>query len=1025
MASSPTPEGGHGPLASGFYCVIQGRARLLDDQAEQVMTLQLGDTFGARSHFPEAEFRAYSVRASLDLVLVRLPDQLMAALSASRAWITFLYQEALVLDGVLLGQRRSSLRSLGAAQLQRGLRQAAIYELPAGPLRPGPVLSGTEASADFVLDSTELASSPAGASPAGASPATSRIAVPLAPGGLWILRRGSLVHVSGKRLPPGSVLLPDELTDLRRDLPQWHAESPLELMGLTAEQWLHVQRPPMSRPVETLPQTLTTAATPAASRSRRLRKPGAFRPKGTTKSTDPSMTQVGHADFPHPKISNQKVWQWALRRYPFVAQQSAVDCGVACLAMVGQFWGKRLDVNQLRITANVDRSGTSLKGLMLAAESVGFATRPVQATLEQLAKQQLPAIAHWEGKHFVVVYRITPRRIYLSDPGIGRLQLTPAQFQQGWTGYTLLMQPTAFLERAPEAKRDLGRFVTLIRPHLPILLEVLMASLMVQVFGLFMPLLTQMLLDRVVTQRSESTFFAVSLGLIIFSLFSLVMRSLRRYLLYHTANKIDLSLITGFIGHTLRLPLSYFETRYVGDITSRVQENRKIRRFLTGEAITTLLDVLTLFIYLALMLWYSWQMTIVALLPIPLFLIITLATTPTLQRISREVFAAKTAEGSYLIETLNGVGTIKSMGLERSVRWRWEGLFHKAIRIRFSGRIFREKVGFLTSLIETAAGTGLMILGVWLVLQQRLSIGQLFAFNMMVGRVVGPFQRLISLWNDFQEILIAVERLNDVIDTPPEEDSRALGRLTLPPLQGKLRFEQVCFRYDIHSDVQTLDNLNFAVEPGQTVALVGRSGSGKTTISKLLLGLYQPTQGRVWIDDYDLSTVSLESLRQQVGVVDQNTFLFGGTIRENIAIAQPDATLEAVQEAARMAGAAVFIETMPMKYDTQIGEGGGMLSGGQRQRLAIARALLGRPPLLILDEATSSLDAESERVIQDNLGQILHQQTTLVIAHRLSTVRHADLILMLDDGVIVERGTHDELMARKGQYYYLNQQQFT
>jgi ATP-binding cassette subfamily B protein len=309
------------------------------------------------------------------------------------------------------------------------------------------------------------------------------------------------------------------------------------------------------------------------------------------------------------------------------------------------------------------------------------------------------------------------------------------------------------------------------------------------------------------------------------------------------------------------------------------------------------------------------------------------------------------------------------------------------------------------------------------VIQNELTIGQLVAFNMLLGNVINPFERLTVLWNQLQEVVIAVERINDVIDTEPEEDLHLSVRQSLPQLEGSIQFYQVTFRYHPESEINVLENLSFEVKPGQTVALVGRSGSGKTTISKLILGLYPPTDGKVLIDGQDVTSLSLQSLRQQIGVVDQDTFLFGSTIRENISIGHPSATLDEIIEAARQAGADEFIKKLPMGYETQIGEGGGMLSGGQRQRLAIARALLGNPRLLILDEATSHLDAESERIIQRNFNTILKGRTTLIIAHRLSTIRKADLILVLDKGVLVESGTHNELMAKRGHYYYLNRQQ--
>ena len=748
--------------------------------------------------------------------------------------------------------------------------------------------------------------------------------------------------------------------------------------------------------------------------------------KITSKTKHKSRTQETHTvQFPGPRGKLGRGVRRLVHRYPFVQQQSAVDCGLACLVMVGLYWGKRFDINYLRHLANVDRRGASLKGLVLAAEQLGFSARPVKASLDQLAQQPLPAIVHWQGKHYIVLYEITKKYILVADPELGRRKYSHRTFLDGWTGYTVLLQPTVMFQEAPEAQKSLKRFIKLLKPHKWVLFEILMASLLIQLFGLVTPLMTQILLDRVIVQRSGTSLMAIGAGLMIFSLFRVGLQSLRQYLLYHTANRVDLSLVVGFISHTLRLRLNYFETRYVGDITSRIAENQKIRRFITGDAITTLLDLVMLFVYVGLMFWYSWQMALTALIMVPLLAIVAWISTPFIQQISREEFKARSQENSYLIEALTGIGTVKSMGLERRVRWRWEKLFSQYVKLNFSAQVLREQMRFTSNLIETVVSRSLLLFGIWLVIQDQLTIGQMMAFNMLLGNVITPFMRLIDLWDDFQEVLISVERLNDVLDSPPEESEQKTQAIALPAIVGKIRFENVSFRYNLDSPRNTLENISFEVKPGQTIALVGRSGSGKTTISKLLLGLYLPTDGKIYIDDYDLSDLSLSSLRQQVGVVDQNTFLFGGTIRENLTVGHPDAKMETIIAASRLAGANLFIDSMPMRYDTPIGEGGGMLSGGQRQRLAIARALLGNPRLLIFDEATSSLDAETERLIQVHLGEILNRQTTFIIAHRLSTVRNADLILVLDQGVLIESGTHISLMNRKGQYYALNQQQLT
>jgi len=736
-----------------------------------------------------------------------------------------------------------------------------------------------------------------------------------------------------------------------------------------------------------------------------------------------SSGKINQAYFPAPSSRIGHWLQRVTRRYPFFAQQSGSDCGAACLVMVSRYWGKKFSVNRVRDIANVDRNGASLRGLSAAAESVGFSTRPVKASLDQLAKQTLPAIAHWEGKHYIVVYHITKKEVIIADPALGQLTLTAREFQEKWTGYALLLQPTALFRNAQETVTPFWQFFELVKPYGLILGEIFIASLLIQIFGLITPIFTQIILDRVVVQRSELTLFAVGLGLLIFGIFRVMIMGLRQYLLDHTANKIDLTLIVGFIRHTLRLPLSFFESRYVGDIVSRVQENRKIQSFLSGEALTILLDLLTVFIYVGLMFWYSWKMALLALLIVPPFLLLALIATPFLRRISREIFNSFAKESSYLIEVLSGIRTVKSTAVEQTVRWHWEELLHQEIKKGFSGQIISNRLQIFSNLIETLLSTAMLWFGASLVIKDQLTIGQFVAFNLLLSSVITPFQRLTVLWNQLQEVTIAIERINDILDAEPEEDLSQQIRQSLPAIKGNICFEKVTFRYHPESDINVLENLSFEVKSGQMVALVGRSGSGKTTISKLVLGLYPPNDGKVLIDGYDLTTLSLGSLRHQVGVVDQDTFLFGGTIRENISLGHPDATLEKIMEASQLAGADEFIKKMPMGYETQIGEGGGMLSGGQRQRLAIARALLSDPKLLVLDEATSHLDAESERIIQNNLTKILRDRTTFVIAHRLSTVRHADLILVLDQGILIEQGTHGELMAKRGHYYYLNHQQ--
>ena len=986
----------------GIYIILAGKVRLLDSADNLIASVGAGASFGELSLFREEQFQPYSARASVNLKLCYVPGDCLRSLIRKYPSIGQHLHTCAVIWDLLLLCRQTCLSNAPYEEVMQTLLLLEQHNLQIGNL-PSSLLKDQQ---------------------------------------LWILRRGELLHSSGLMLSPGNIYVCSQLPKER----SWQVTQPTQLYSLGRSDWetAIANLPQLAELInsDTLLKEREQGSRGAGEQGRKSNSKSKITPLAASQGKSPTQwlqnlkppeptieprnhKKISQAYFPNPTVKIGHLWQRITRRYPYFEQQSAADCGAACLVMVSRHWGKHFSVNRLRDIANVDRNGASLRGLAAAAESLGFATRPVRASLDKLAEQCLPAIAHWEGKHFIVVYEVTRDRVIVADPAIGQRTLTHAEFKAGWTGYALLLQPTALLKETLETTTPFWQFFELAKPHWLVLLEVLIASILLQIFGLITPLFTQLLLDRVVVQRSDLTLTTVGIGLLIFSLFRVAMTGLRQYLLDHTANRVDLALIVGFISHTFRLPLNYFESRYVGDIISRIQENAKIQRFLTGEALSIILDLLTVFIYLGLMFWYSWKMALLVLTIVPPFVLLALIATPFLRRVSREIFAAHNEETGYLIQSLTGIRTVKSMAVEHSVRWHWEELFGKAIKKNFSGQVIGNTLNIFSSTIEAVVNTGLLWFGAWLVIQNELTIGQLVAFNMLLGNVINPFQRLIVLWNELQEVMIAVERINDVIDAQPEEDLQHSSRQSLPLIHGYIRFDKLTFRYHPESDVNTLENLSFEVQPGQMVALVGRSGSGKTTVSKLVLGLYPPTEGKILIDGYDVTTLSLRSLRQQIGVVDQDTFLFGGTIRENISLGHPDASLEEVIEAAQQAGAHQFIQELPMGYETQIGEGGGMLSGGQRQRLAIARALVGNPRLLILDEATSSLDAESERIIQTNLNTILQDRTTLVIAHRLSTVRSADLILVLDRGVLVESGTHSELMAKRGHYFYLNQQQLT
>jgi HlyB family type I secretion system ABC transporter len=805
--------------------------------------------------------------------------------------------------------------------------------------------------------------------------------------------------------------------------PDWIAETDLLVYSLSATEWESAialmetvdANPGVTRkrvPVESPQLTLVQSSKP--------KKPS------TEKNTGDHNKQANNElIFAKPKRRGN--W-WT--SYPFIQQQSTQDCGATCLAMISQYWGRKYSLNYLRNLAAVGQTGASLKNLAKAAEGLGFQARPVRASLTPLRNQN-PWIAHWQGNHYVVVYRSQRDRLLVADPGLGKRWISTKTFTSNWTGYALLLEPTPEFYTNKNQPKNKGintpNFLGIFWPYRGIIGQIILASFLIQIFGLITPLFTQVILDRVVVNKSLATLNIFSIGLLLFGIGSIFLSATRQYLLDYFSNRLDLILISGFINHTLRLPLKFFESRHVGDIITRVQENQKIQNFLTRQAVTIWLDALMGVVYVGLMVYYNWRLTLLVLALLPPIIILTVVASPFLRQVSREIFTESAQQNSSLVEMITGISTVKATATEDEMRWRWEDQLTSLMNARFRGQKLGNGLHIIGGTIQTFGSTALLWYGASLVIQDQLTIGQFVAFNMMIGKVISPVLSIVNLWDEFQEILVSVERLDDVFSVIPEENPQQ-PMLILPRIKGYVRFDNVSFRYSQDDEKNTLQNLSFEAQPGQTIAIVGRSGSGKTTLVKLLQGFYHPEKGRVTIDGHDVRHISPHSLRSQLGVVPQECFLFSGTILENISLykeaqTDPASVLEGAIEVSKLAEAHGFIQDMPLGYQTPVGERGSSLSGGQRQRIAIARALLGDPRILLLDEATSSLDTESERRFQQNLARISRDRTTFIIAHRLSTVRNADLILVLDRGLLAEEGNHDQLMAQRGLYFHLAQQQ--
>lgn len=712
-------------------------------------------------------------------------------------------------------------------------------------------------------------------------------------------------------------------------------------------------------------------------------------------------------------------------RFPFIMQHDEMTCGTTCLMMISKYYGKTFSSSRLRDMAHVDLSGSSLANLAGAAEQLGFATRGLKIDIDSLEQVTLPCIIHWQGYHYVVVYRITKEHVWIADPAKGLRKFTRSAFLDNWNGITLTLEPMPTFETQEEDRSSIKNFLQFVIPHRRMLLEIFGASLLMNIFGLATPIFTQNVIDKVIAHNNVSMLNVMIIGMLIVLIFRVLVGMIRQYLIVHTSMKIDLRMLVTFYKHMLALPLGYFKVRKIGDFISRFGENMKIRNFMTNIALTLILDSILIVVYLSLMLYYNIQMTVLTLLFIPVFAGLTLGFTPVLKRLNIDSFAAGVDQRSHLIESINAIDTVKAMNVENSTRWKWEDKFIKSLNIDFKLYMSTMYFNSIGDFIGTLSSTFILWFGAHKVMQGALSIGELMAFMSLMGSVITPINRIIVAWDDVQQTLVSVDRLNDVFTAKPElplTGETATG-LPLHDPRGELEFKGVYFRYGGKDDPYIISNITHRIVSGQKVAVVGRSGSGKTTLAKLIARLYDVTEGVITLDGMDVRNIDISSLRKAVGFVLQENFIFNGTIRENISLGDADESMWKVMDAAKLANAHDFISLLPLGYETKVGESGLQLSGGQKQRLAIARVLYANPKVLIFDEATSALDTESEQAIQKNMNEILADKTAIIIAHRLSTVRNADQILVLDNGEIVEKGTHDQLMEKRGLYHYLNHQQ--
>jgi ATP-binding cassette subfamily B protein len=703
------------------------------------------------------------------------------------------------------------------------------------------------------------------------------------------------------------------------------------------------------------------------------------------------------------------------RRVPEMRQMSAVECGAACLAMILNYYGRATSISEVQERCGVGRDGLSAFTLVKAAREYGLRVRAVSLKHNDSRFVTLPAIVHWEFNHFVVVERWSSTRVDVIDPAVGRRRLTPDEFDEGFTGVVIMLEPgTRFERQAQRPSLSLWTYLRSLLQMRGVLAQIIGTSLLLQVLGLGLPLLTEIVVDHIIPAKTSNLLLLLGLGMLFLLFTQGAMSLLRASLLIYLQTHIGAQMMLDFFEHLLRLPYRFFQVRLSGDLLSRVNSNTVIRDLLTSQLLSTLLDGSSIIVYLVILLVQSSLMTTVTVAIGALQVGLLVITAPAIRSLTRRDIAAQGKAQGYLNEVLAGMATLKAAGAEQWALTRWTNLFFDELNIAVRRSYLVSVISIVLQLLHTLSPLLLLWIGAIQVINGTMSIGAMLALNTLAAAFLAPLSSLAANGQNLQGARAHFERIADVVGAEPEQNPQQVH--IPPPLTGHIELWNVSFQYDPNTP-PVLKDITVQIRPGQKVALVGRTGSGKSTLGKLLIGLVTPTKGSILFDGLPLEQLHYPEVRKQCGVVLQESFLFSGSVRDNIAFNNPEMEMAQIVKAAQAAAIHEDIEKMPMGYETLVSEGGSVFSGGQRQRLTLARALASRPAILLLDEATSALDVATERVVEQNVNSL--SCTQIVIAHRLSTIRNADLILVLDQGRIVEQGTHAQLLRRNGCYAQL------
>ncbi|MDP4177983.1 MAG: peptidase domain-containing ABC transporter [Bacillota bacterium] len=709
--------------------------------------------------------------------------------------------------------------------------------------------------------------------------------------------------------------------------------------------------------------------------------------------------------------------------YSCIKQHDIKDCGAACIATISKQYGLKIPISKIREIAGTDKQGTSAYGLIKAAEHLGFTAKGVKIIKNEeiFTEFPLPAIAHIiiDGTllHYIVIHKITKKEILIADPAKGIVKYKPEDFYKIWTGILIIMVPNTEFKRGDETKGLFLRFFMLIKPQKKLLINIFFSSIILTLLGILGSFYFQFLVDDILKYNLEKTLHIISIGFIILSIFSVLLNAFRIHLIMYLAQRIDIPLMLGYYNHVIELPMNFFGTRQVGEIVSRFNDAAKIREAISNAVLTMMIDVLMVVIGGFVLFKQNHLLFEITIIPVVLYTVIVFLFNKPIKNINRITMEDNAKVTSYLVESLNGIETIKSFNAERKVNLETEKRFVKLIKSTFKDGWINNVESSLKEGIKLIFGIVILWIGAYEVIHGSLTIGQVLAFNALLAYFLTPIENLINLQPEIQTAIVAADRLGEILDLEVEKSKDEQSKIKPATLKGNIEFKNISFRYGTRQLI--LKDLNLSINQGEKIALIGESGSGKTTIVKLIMNFYECEKGELLINGYNIKDINLEALREKIAYISQDIFLFSGTIKENLSLGGDNIDLENIVEACKKAKIHDFINSLPLRYDTLIEENGENLSGGQKQRLAIARAILKKPDIIIMDEATSSLDSTTEKAIERTMYEFSKDITTIIIAHRLSTIMKCDKIYVMDKGKILESGSHKELINNHKIYYNL------